>query len=72
MIAITFALPAESSGLVACVVLGWVGAHRPDDEFHGISSLRSRPYYNASLTRWLNMSLDLQVIDPALKKALGL
>src|ERR1051326_8819704 len=22
--------------LVACVVLGWVGAHRPDDEFHGI------------------------------------
>jgi len=28
-------------------------------------------YYNASLTRWLNMSLDLQVIDPALKKTLG-
>lgn len=28
-------------------------------------------YYNASLTRWLNMSLDLQVIDPGLKKALG-
>jgi ubiquinol-cytochrome c reductase cytochrome b subunit len=22
--------------LFACVVLGWVGAHRPDDEFHGI------------------------------------
>jgi len=22
--------------LVACVVLGWVGAHRPDDEFYGI------------------------------------
>ena len=29
-------------------------------------------FYNASLTRWLNMSLDLQVIDPALKKTLGL
>jgi len=28
-------------------------------------------FYNASLTRWLNMSLDLQVIDPALKKTLG-
>ena len=28
-------------------------------------------FYNAQLTRWLNMSLDLQVIDPALKKALG-
>jgi porin len=28
-------------------------------------------YYNASLTRWLNMSLDLQVIDPGLKKTLG-
>src|SRR5437870_12183232 len=22
--------------LFACVVLGWVGAHRPDDEFHGV------------------------------------
>lgn len=28
-------------------------------------------FYNASLTRWLNMSLDLQVIDPGLKKTLG-
>ena len=28
-------------------------------------------YYNAQLTRWLNMSLDLQVIDPALNKALA-
>ena len=25
-------------------------------------------YYNAALTRWLNASLDLQIIDPALKK----
>lgn len=28
-------------------------------------------FYNASLTRWLNMSLDLQVIDPGLNKTLG-
>jgi len=28
-------------------------------------------YYNASLTRWLNMSLDLQVINPGLKKTLS-
>jgi len=27
-------------------------------------------YYNASLTRWLNATLDLQIIDPALKKTL--
>jgi porin len=27
-------------------------------------------YYNASLTRWLNATLDLQVIDPALNKML--
>jgi porin len=28
-------------------------------------------YYNASITRWLNMSLDLQVINPGLKKTLS-
>ena len=27
-------------------------------------------YYNASLTKWLTASLDLQIIDPALKKTL--
>lgn len=27
-------------------------------------------YYNASITRWLNATLDLQIIDPALKKTL--
>jgi len=27
-------------------------------------------YYNASITRWLNVTLDLQIIDPALKKTL--
>jgi porin len=27
-------------------------------------------YYNASLTGWLNATLDLQVIDPAQKKVL--
>jgi hypothetical protein len=25
-------------------------------------------YYNASITRWLNATLDLQIIDQALKK----
>jgi len=28
-------------------------------------------YYNASITRWLNVSLDLQVINPGLKKTLS-
>jgi porin len=28
-------------------------------------------FYNASITRWLNVSLDLQVIEPALQKMLG-
>jgi carbohydrate-selective porin OprB len=28
-------------------------------------------YYNASITRWLRMSLDLQVVNPALKKTLN-
>ena len=28
-------------------------------------------FYNASITQWLNVSLDLQVIEPALKKMLG-
>jgi porin len=28
-------------------------------------------YYNASVTEWLNASLDLQIIDPGLKKTLG-
>jgi porin len=28
-------------------------------------------FYNVSITRWLNMSLDLQVIDPGLKKTLN-
>jgi porin len=28
-------------------------------------------FYNASITRWLNMSLDLQVIDPGLKRTLN-
>ena len=27
-------------------------------------------YYNASITRWLNASLDLQIIDTGLKKML--
>lgn len=27
-------------------------------------------YYNASITRWVNATLDLQIIDPALKKTL--
>jgi hypothetical protein len=27
-------------------------------------------YYNASIARWLNATLDLQIIDPALKKTL--
>lgn len=27
-------------------------------------------YYNASVTQWLNATLDLQVIEPGLKKAL--
>ena len=27
-------------------------------------------YYNASLTRWLNATLDLQIVNPALKKQL--
>jgi len=28
-------------------------------------------YYNASITRWVNMSFDLQVINPGLKKTLS-
>ena len=28
-------------------------------------------YYNASVTPWLNATLDLQLIDPARKKVLG-
>ena len=28
-------------------------------------------YYNASITRWINVSLDLQVINPGLKKTLS-
>ena len=28
-------------------------------------------YYNASITKWLNATADLQIIDPALKKALS-
>jgi porin len=28
-------------------------------------------YYNASITRWLNVSLDLQVVNPGLKKTLS-
>jgi porin len=28
-------------------------------------------YYNAAVTRWLNVTADLQVIDPGLKKTLG-
>jgi porin len=28
-------------------------------------------YYNASITRWLNMSLDLQIVNPALQKNLN-
>jgi porin len=28
-------------------------------------------YYNASITRWLNVSLDLQVINPGLKKTVS-
>jgi porin len=28
-------------------------------------------YYNASITKWLTASADLQVIDPALKKTLN-
>lgn len=28
-------------------------------------------YYNAALTRWLNLTADLQIINSALKKALG-
>lgn len=27
-------------------------------------------YYNASLTRWLNATLDLQIVNPGLKKTL--
>ena len=27
-------------------------------------------YYNVSVTRWLNATLDLQIIDPGLKKTL--
>ena len=27
-------------------------------------------YYNASITRWLNATLDLQIIEPGLKKTL--
>jgi len=28
-------------------------------------------YYNASITQWLNLTADLQIIDPGLKKKLG-
>ena len=28
-------------------------------------------YYNASLTRWLNATVDLQIVDPALRNDLG-
>jgi len=28
-------------------------------------------YYNASITKWLTATLDLQIISPALKKTLG-
>ena len=28
-------------------------------------------YYNAALTPWLNASLDLQIINPAIKKRLN-
>ena len=28
-------------------------------------------YYSAALTRWLNVTADLQIINPALKKVLG-
>ena len=28
-------------------------------------------YYNASITKWLNVTVDLQVIEPGLKKTLG-
>ena len=28
-------------------------------------------YYNAAITRWLGATLDLQIIDPALKKTLN-
>jgi porin len=28
-------------------------------------------YYNVALTRWLNVTADLQIINPALKKAVG-
>ncbi len=28
-------------------------------------------YYNVALTPWLNATVDLQIINPALKKSLG-
>jgi hypothetical protein len=28
-------------------------------------------YYNAAITRWLGVSLDLQVVEPGIKKKLG-
>ena len=28
-------------------------------------------FYNAAITQWLRMSLDLQIVDPALKKTLN-